>query len=642
MHRHILTGFGTGLLGVCLLIGVRAQQSASSIVRPILTRSGGNLRHGVYEDTVLTPQNVSGLHRLYSIQIPNDARGMESQPLLLPNVKTSDGAYHDLLVLSTMANDVLGCDLKTGNILWRTNLGRPIKSTKAIDFWQLADNQGILSTGVIDPDTQTWYGIAWSSPDGTAAKGWHSLHAVDLRSGNEVKKPLSMNPLTYNPGYGLPVVRFSGQMRKQRAGLLLETVGGRKIIAVAAGSVLETNASASGWVAIADVDAWRFTASWASTSKGYGAGIWQAGQGLVADLSGDLYSLTGNGSFDGVTDFSECFIRLKYTPPYDPFRMMGRLDIVDWWSPYSDSGRMNQDPTLSMPAADPKLAGINAPSASGRLIEPVNQDSNHHMQMMAPKYDPKYKAWGDQDLGSGSIVLLEKQHALLGAGKDGILYSVDQDNMGKTMPQDFANPAANYAKLNAPAVWFTYAAFKHNAQGQVIGYEDPMPQDVTKLDFTYDNLTHHMHSTPVVFETEKYGTVVGCFGENGNYRQWSVNSDGSLKFLGNGQEIASPESPRNRGGMAGGMLAVSENGASNQIVWAIVPRGDANREITGSDLFAYNATNIDSYADGAGWIKTLWRSSVAFSNPKFNVPIISGGYVIVPTYDARVDVYGLN
>jgi hypothetical protein len=30
-----------------------------------------------------------------------------------------------------------------------------------------------------------------------------------------------------------------------------------------------------------------------------------------------------------------------------------------------------------------------------------------------------------------------------------------------------------------------------------------------------------------------------------------------------------------------------------------------------------------------------------FDHPKFNVPVVSGGKIFVPTYDGRIDVYGL-
>ena|SRR5438067_12502153 len=124
----------------------------------VLTRSASNLRHGAYpQETDLTPANVGNLKLLYSVAIPGDRRGIESQPLVAPQVKLAEGSTHDLLVLSTMANDILAYDFADGKLLWKVNLGNPITGSKAIDFWTINDHWGILSTGVIDPDTQTLY-----------------------------------------------------------------------------------------------------------------------------------------------------------------------------------------------------------------------------------------------------------------------------------------------------------------------------------------------------------------------------------------------------------------------------------------------------------------------------------------------------
>jgi hypothetical protein len=607
---------------------------------PVLTRSNSNDRHGVYlNEAKLTPANVFQLRELRRITIPNDARGLEAQPLVLPRVtQVSDGSVHDVLVLTSMANDVIGCDLHTGAVLWTTHLGTPIKGNKGIDFWMINDHWGIASTGVIDPDTQTVYVISWMSPDSTPQKGWHSLHSISLTSGKETRPPLSMNPLTYNPGYGLPVHHFAGQMRKQRSALLLEKVAGHKIVALFSGSVLETAQAASGWGAVADLDTWRFTASWASTGRYTGGGIWMAGQGPSADASGDLFFTTGNGGFDGITDFSEAFVRLHYTPPTEP-RGMGTLKVTDWWAGWSDAGRVGQDPTLPAPRAiGAKLAGLNSATSSGQLQMPVNH--GHPMAAMPAAANPQYAGFSDQDLGSGAAVLISQYHLMGGAGKDGIWYSVNTNQMGKTMPADFANSALNYAKLLAPPVWFTYACFKHDAQGHVIGYETTTPANMDYLDFNYDNLTHHMHSTPVVFESASQGTLIYCFGENGNLRAFRVNPDGSLTFLANGAEQASANSPRNPGGMPGAMLALSANGTQNAILWALIPLGDANKEVTQGYLAAYDATNFGKYSDGAGSIKLLWKGPLITYN-KFNVPVIDDGLVIVPTYDARVIEYGL-
>jgi outer membrane protein assembly factor BamB len=42
-------------------------------------------------------------------------------------------------------------------------------------------------------------------------------------------------------------------------------------------------------------------AFWTSTPTGTNGGIWQSGQGPAADNDGNVYLMTGNGSFDGNT-----------------------------------------------------------------------------------------------------------------------------------------------------------------------------------------------------------------------------------------------------------------------------------------------------------------------------------------------------
>jgi len=114
---------------------------------------------------------------------------MEAQPLILPGVKLPDGTTHDVMVLPSMANIVRGVDARTGAGLWSVTLGiglgtpingnSPTGPRKAapdgcvgdyptIDCHQINDKWGVLSTGVIDADTQRLYLVGWVSPDGTS------------------------------------------------------------------------------------------------------------------------------------------------------------------------------------------------------------------------------------------------------------------------------------------------------------------------------------------------------------------------------------------------------------------------------------------------------------------------------------------
>jgi hypothetical protein len=137
-----------------------------------------------------------------------------------------------------------------------------------------------------------------------------------------------------------------------------------------------------------------------------------------------------------------------------------------------------------------------------------------------------------------------------------------------------------------------------------------------------------------------------CGGENGNLRAWRLNADGTSTYLACSAEVASPQSPVPPGGMPGWMISLSANGSYDGIVWALVPAGDANMELTPGRLLAYDATNFGVYGDGSKQLVVLWDSwdwgaGCAFTHPKFNRPVAWNGKLFVPTYDGRVDVYGL-
>ena len=114
-------------------------------------------------------------------------------------------------------------------------------------------------------------------------------------------------------------------------------------IFIAFGSVRETSRDCRGWIIACDTSAWRISAAWAAAAQGFGGGIWQAGSGLVADRDGFIYCMTGNGTFDAITDWAECFLKLRYTPPAG--RRGGSIAVVDWWTPWTDDGRSGLDPS---------------------------------------------------------------------------------------------------------------------------------------------------------------------------------------------------------------------------------------------------------------------------------------------------------
>jgi len=146
----------------------------------ITTRSYDLARTGAIDnETALTASAIRtrGIVKLFSMAIPDDPR-LEAQPLAVGGLCMKDGKTHDVIFQASMGNTVYAFDAQTGGQLWKTNLGRPIASTKPIDAWLVNVSWGILSTPVIDEAAGILYACAWISADGSAAKGQHFLAAL--------------------------------------------------------------------------------------------------------------------------------------------------------------------------------------------------------------------------------------------------------------------------------------------------------------------------------------------------------------------------------------------------------------------------------------------------------------------------------
>jgi hypothetical protein len=623
---------------------------------PVLTRSYDNTRSGWNtKETLLNQGNVAalGIERKFSLTMAGDNRGSEAQTLIVPNVTMVDGLRHDIAIQASMSGALWCFDANGGELLWVTKLGRPVKGDKSFDMYLINDNWGILGTPVIDPDTKTLYCVSWSSVDRTAKTARYMAHAINIANGAKAATSVDLTGARYDPGHGLSPMVLGTVFRKQRAGLVLVGNGRNKTVVIAFAAGAESADTNHGWIVALSTTPFRITAAWNNSPRYQGGGIWQASQGPAADDQGNIYFVSGNGAFDGVTDFGETFTKLHYTPPPSP-NMQGSLVCVDWWSPFTDAGRTGQG-AAPMAADAPELAArpssgmvrmpmgglpVNQQPDQERPPEPSNLLRTAPMARNAdePLLQLGAAGWGDQDLGSSAALLVPKFNLVLGAGKDGILYVLNSNNMGKTRLADFASIdgiKANYAKAKQ-IIWFTFFP----------GYDvTPTPTDLTQLNIDFGGRTHHMHSTPVYYESPVNGPMVFCCGENGPVRAWSIDANG-VKYLANSDEIASPDSVDNPGGMPGGMMCAASNGNARGTGLLVVcfPRGNANKTVTKGYFVVYDAENFDTRADGSKRLRALWRSSdwnIDYDHCKFNVPVVSGGLIYVPTYDARVDVYGL-
>jgi hypothetical protein len=573
---------------------------------PVVTRSYDNGRTGAnMSETALTPALIAskGLRRVKSFQVDDDPR-IEAQPLYVPGLKMPDGNLHDVLFVASMGNHVWAFDVD-GKGAWKTpQLGVPFhppetnkpgkhRST-SIDSAGINILWGILSTPVIDLDTNRMYLVNWMVQNN--GKPALFAHQIDLQKMTEIGQPKPIQASVVNE-QGQTVSLHPDQ--KQRAALLLAPLRGAHKTFFIATTGGENPGSPHGWMVAFDVDSFTQTAAWVSTPSSFGGGMWQASQGPAADTEGNVYAITGNGGFiqdhknvihdfNGTTDFAEAIVRLKYTRNGAG---KGSLNLDDWFIPFLD--------------ADRKV------------------DSNYNYR--------------DQDLGSAGPVLPKDNNLLLGGGKDGLLYVLDRHNLGKKI--------ADLSVLKSPPVYVTFNGLGLPTSGNLDFLLGNPALNPSK--------THHLHGSPVYWNGSN-GPMIFTWGENESLRAWNLNTaNGQVTFVGRGAEVASAAlaaSTTGIGGMPGGMISLSSDGQNPNtgIVWALAPVDrDANKDVVTGIARAYDATNLDRTPidPQTPRLKLLWdsnRAGVTFNHAKFCAPVVADGRFFVPTYDGHVDMYMLN
>jgi hypothetical protein len=608
----------------------------SQQIQPWLTRSADNSRSGWNsKETVLTQASVKakGVSLKTVVPVIGDARGMEAQPLILPGVMTVRGK-RDVMVLPSMANVVRGVDAHDGSGIWQVNLGIPVQGSGAIDYHNINDKWGCLSTGVIDPDTARDYQVCWVSPDGsgTANSARYFMFVLDVANGSQAVPPVIIDGLDFNTA-----------MRKARSSAVLIKPKGVKTVLQCTGSVQETANGSSGYCFAFDVATNKVSAMFATT-KGKGAGIWMAGAGLTCDANQDCYAMTGNGGFDGVTQWGESFLKIRYTPPNSG--EAASLKVVDHWTPWTDqarAGAANAQPAdklagMSMESEEvkPVGGGMSMPIANARL-EARLDNQGKPVLLVWPQLSPQARS--DQDLGSGGLAYIAELNIVCGGGKDGLLYCLHSDNMGATKPADLANAHANCAKLvGGDPVWATMDP------GRGI---DPCPQDPRNLNFLPFGDSAHIHAPPVVmFDPLLNAWTIFVWGENQQLHKWKLSANAAPQYIAQSREYASPDVRGNApGGMPGGFCAGSSNGRDpdTYLLVCAVPRGDANANRVQGHIVIFDPVHIgaDGYlpklwdSDDWGWSGAQEDAKYRFFN-KFMPPIIDGGEIILPNYAGGV------
>jgi hypothetical protein len=512
----------------------------------VLTYHNDNLRTGLNpNETVLTTSNVNAttFGKLGSLQVTGL---VDAEPLYVPNL-TINSAKHNVVFVVTEHDMAYAFDADTpGPALWQVSL-IPGTETPSDDrgCGQVQPEIGITSTPVIDPSAGpngTMFLVTMSKD--SSNNYHHRLHAVDLTTGADRISAQEIQATFPGTGTGSSngTQTFNPGSYEERAALLL------------ANGVIYTTwtshcdaANYTSWAisysesTLAQVSVLNTTAN-GNTQGGREGGIWNAGSGPSADSSGFIYFLIGNGTFDttldgngfpNTRDFGNSFVKLSVSG--------SSLSVADYFAMDNPNGG-----------------------------------------------DAESESSGDTDLGSGGAMLLpdlldgqgNTWHLGVGAGKDGNMYIVNRDNMGKFTASD----ANIYQELDGA-------------------------------------LSGGIWSAPAYFNNAVYYGSVG-----NNLKAFKITN----AKLSTSASSLSPSSF----GYPGTTPSVSANGTSNGIVWAI-----QNGSSTGT-LHAYDATNLATELYNSNQAANSRDQFSTNSNDKFVTPMIANGKVYVGTPGAVI-VFGL-
>src|SRR5882762_3750271 len=489
-----------------------------------LSRSGLNPT-----ESTLTPANVApatfGLLRVLSVDGKVDA-----QPLYVSKLAVAGGS-HNVVVVATEHDSVYAFDSDTGASLWKVSLlgsGETLSDTHGCG--QVTPEIGITSTPVIDRSAGAHGAVFVVAMSKDASSAYHQrLHALDLATGAELLHGQVEISATFSTAGG-GTTTFSPGQYEERAALLLTN-----------GTIVTSWTSHcdippySGWIiAFAENSLARTAILNVGPNGDAGPAIWMSGGGPAVDAAGNVFLLTANGAFETVLDaggfpqhgdFGNSFLKVALVG--------GTLTVADYF-------------TLSNEVAE---------SAA------------------------------DRDLGSGGALLLPDlkdaagavRHLVIGAGKNGNIYVVDRDSMGKF------SAAAN-------AIW----------------------QQLTGA------LPGGIWSTPAYF--------------NGSVYYGDANSTLKAFSVANAKLSSAPQSQSpTHFTFPGTAPSVSANGSASGIVWA---HENSNPAVLHAYDAANLATEIYNSNQAAGG-----RDQFGPGN-KFITPIVADGKVFVGG-TAGVAVFGL-
>ncbi len=571
---------------VALSILISPQVQAVSI----LERAGNNFRTAANnQEYVLNKSNVNasqfGLLRTYNFNAK-----VETQPLIVEKGAGDD----DLVIITTMKNEVIGINARTNATVYSEKLG-PEASSADMDLWKHTPTWGISATPIIDPNTDTLYVAAWMlkhANNNHFRDYW--VFALNPRTGKRKADPVRIWGQSQE-GHGCwfndaDAVYVENNQTKQyvypklRAGLAL-TANHGLVLAFSSNAekLLGGRKNPHGMVVAYDTRGLLGQTGFsnrpgifcATSFNGWGAGIWHAGGAPVTE-GNKIYVATSNGtSNNGDLDLSESMIKLRFTPSVNGNRPV--LQKMDFYKAFMDERT----------------------SGSGCLWP----DNSSEVSCGRAAVN---KAGADWDFGAAGPMLIPGSNLLLQGTKDGLLYSLDKNNLGK-------HERFKHLLHQPPLVASYYGGNKAEnwRRAQYLNLSLPCPPPghpehdwFQPCGNPQNNKMHHIHALAFA-QRDALGGIVYVWGENANLKTYNYASRDSTypSFRAEGLDVASGNmaSP---GGMPGGLMMISSKPSSKNnfpysvdfnsaVLWAIYPRaGDVNKGFAEGQLVAYDATTI--------------------------------------------------
>jgi uncharacterized protein (TIGR03437 family) len=385
--RGIVAGFTLSVLSLNGQVNVLTYHND-------LSRTGQNLN-----ETILTPARLEAgeFGPLFSNPVDGQVYG---QPLYVWGLNVAGKGLHNVLFVVTEHDSVYAFDADQNSApLWQVSFINPAAGITSVPSDTLgcqaiAPEVGITGTPVIDPTTGTLYVVAMTLED-FGRTYVHRLHALDVATGQEKPgSPVEIEASAPGAGDGNTSVTFKPWLYKERAGLLL--LNG---VVYTAWSSNCDSGDYHGWLIGYDAKTLERVAIYTSTPNWEAGSIWQSGAAPAADGSGNIYIITGNGTFDaagGGSDLGDSVIKLSPA---------NALSVADYFTPFNAGLLDVKDIDLG---------------SSGALLLPDSAGTPQH------------------------------PHLLVTGGKEGRVYLVDRDSMGHFSPSSDSQIVQSLATAIGP------------------------------------------------------------------------------------------------------------------------------------------------------------------------------------------------